>query len=116
MEDAVAYIEKNGYEFLERLGYKREGNNYRILRANEERVALFCHGAMGRAWIATLLGIPIRTMWPAFNYTHTGVTVLQFKNNENGLTAPRCLVYSDMSHIYADLGTENMLYDSKTKI
>ena len=116
MREVCADIERNGDAFLERLGYKREGNNYRVLRANEERVALFCHGAMGRAWIATLLGIPIRTMWPAFNYTHTGVTVLQFKNNENGLTAPRCLVYSDMSHIYADLGTENMLYNSKTKI
>ena len=116
MSEVCAEIVKNGDEFLERLGYKREGNNYRILRESDERVALFCHGALGRAWIASLLHIPLHIMWASFNYTHTGVTALQFKNNPNGLTAPKCLLYSDMSHIYADLGSERMLYNSKTKI
>ena len=37
-----------------------------------------------------------------FDINHTGVTVLQFKNNENGITAPRLLCYSDMSHLYAE--------------
>jgi len=64
-------------------------------------VALFCHSAMARAWISTLLHIPIHLMWAGFNYQHTGVTVLQFKNNANGVTAPQCLCYSDMSHLYA---------------
>ena len=64
-------------------------------------MALFCHSAMARAWISTLLHIPIHLMWAGFNYQHTGVTVLQFKNNANGVTAPQCLCYSDMSHLYA---------------
>ena len=116
MQEVCAAIERNGDEFLLRLGYQKEGKNYRILRANDEKVALFCHGALGRAWIASLLGIPIHTMWASFKYTHTGVTVLEFKNNENGLTAPKCMIYSDMSHIYADMGAEKMSYDNKIKI
>ena len=32
--------------------------------------------------------------------THTGVTILEFKNNANGITAPRCLCHSDISHLY----------------
>ena len=101
MKNAVAYIEEGGRDFLERLGYKEENGVYRILRANEDRVALFCHSIMARAWISTLLHIPIHMMWAGFHYTHTGVTVLEFRNNEDGFTAPKCLYYSDMSHLYA---------------
>ena len=101
MKTAVSYIESHGKEFLERLGYREENGVYRILQPNEERVALFCHTVFARAWLSTLLHIPLHIMWAGFTYTHTGVTVLEFKNNENGFTAPKCLCYSDMSHLYA---------------
>lgn len=112
MESAVKYIEENGKEFLERLGYREEKGIYRILRNNEEKVALFCHSAFVRAWISVLLHIPLHMMWASFQYTHTGVTVIEFQNNENGITAPRCLCYSDVSHLYAsglDLKYDNRL-------
>ena len=102
MAAATARIEQGGREFLERLGYKEENGVYRILRNNEDRVALFCHTVMARAWLSTLLHIPIHLMWAGFQMTHTGVTVLEFKNNENGITAPYCRCFSDMSHLYAE--------------
>ena len=101
MQKAVDYIEENGKAFLEGLGYRQENGVYRILRNNEEKVALFCHAAFARAWISRLLHIPIHIMWASFEYTHTGVTIIEFKNNENGLTAPRCLSFCDLSHLYA---------------
>ena len=101
MRRAPPYVEENGNRFLERLGYKYENGVYRIVRPNEERVALFCHAAFARAWISVLLHIPLHLMWAGFGYTHTGVTVLEFKNYESGVTAPRCLCYSDTSHLYA---------------
>ena len=101
MKEAVDRIADGGRDFLERLGYKEENGIYRILRPNEERVALFCHAAMARAWICTLLHIPIHIMWASFDYPHTGVTVIEFRNNKDGFTAPKCLCYSDMSHLYA---------------
>ena len=101
MKEAVARLEEGGRDFLERLGYKEENGVYRILKANDDKVALFCHSIMARAWISTLLHIPIHMMWSGFHYTHTGVTVLEFRNNEDGFTAPKCLCYSDMSHLYA---------------
>jgi probable phosphoglycerate mutase len=101
MAGKTKWIEAQGDAFLERLGYRKEGENYRILFPNEEKVALFCHGAFGRAWISTLLHIPLHMMWASFEYTHTGVTVLKFENYANGITAPRCLCYSDISHLYA---------------
>ena len=102
MKSAVEYIEENGIKFLEKLGYREENGVYRILRNNEEKIALFCHGAFARAWISVLLHIPLHIMWASFEYTHTGVTVIEFKNHDNGITAPQCLCYSDISHLYAE--------------
>ncbi|MBQ9801785.1 MAG: histidine phosphatase family protein [Clostridia bacterium] len=101
MDKAVRFIEQHGDDFLERLGYKKENGVYRILQPNEERVALFCHAAFSRAWLSTLLHVPLHLMWGSFIYTHTGVTVLHFKNYESGFTAPRCLSFCDMSHLFA---------------
>lgn len=102
MAEAQKYVGENGRAFLERLGYKEENGIYRILRPNEEKVALFCHGGFMRTWLSELLHIPLHMMLADFDINHTGVTVLQFKNNENGITAPRLLCYSDMSHLYAE--------------
>ena len=101
MHEALPYLEENGNRFLEKLGYKAEGGVYRIVKPNEDKVALFCHAAFARAWLSILLHIPVHLMWAGFGYTHTGVTVIEFKNYENGITAPRCLMYSDISHLYS---------------
>ncbi len=114
MKTAVERIEAGGRDFLERLGYREENGVYRILRENDDKVALFCHAAMGRAWISTLLHIPLHIMWSSFAYTHTGVTVIEFANNKNGFTAPRCRCFSDMSHLFAE-GLD-MTHDNDVKI
>ena len=114
MNVAVKYIEENGKDFLARLGYKEENGIYRITHKNEEKVALFCHSAFARAWLSVLLHIPLHIMWASFQYTHTGVTVLEFKNNENGFTAPKCLCFSDVSHLYAD--KLDLIHDNSVEI
>ena len=114
MKAAVQYIEEHGNEFLLRLGYQEENGVYRILRNNEERIALFCHSAFAKAWLSVLLHIPIHIMWASFQYTHTGVTIIEFKNNSNGFTAPRCLCFSDVSHLYAS-GLD-LLHNGKVEI
>lgn len=110
MKKAVDYIEKNGNEFLEKLGYRYENGVYKIINANDDKVALFCHAAFSRAWISVLLHIPLHIMWAGFDYEHSGVTVIEFENNENGVTAPTCLRYSDTSHLYAE-GIEPLIHE-----
>ncbi|MBE7037944.1 MAG: histidine phosphatase family protein [Ruminococcaceae bacterium] len=114
MKEKVDFIEKEGNKFLERLGYKKEGDIYRIIKPNDDKVALFCHAAFSRAWISRLLHIPLNIMWASFNYTHTGVTIIEFKNNKNGITAPTCLCYSDMSHLYEQ--KLDLKYDNETEL
>ena len=114
MEEATKIIEDGGRDFLERLGYKEENGVYKILRPNEDKVALFCHTVMGRAWLSRLLHIPMHMMWANFQMTHTGVTILEFKNNANGVTAPHCRCFSDMSHLYA--AGLDMIHDNKIEV
>ena len=102
MKPAIERIVNGGREFLMKLGYKEENGIYRILKQNDGRVALFCHAVMQRVWISHLLHIPLHLTWASFAPTHTGVTVIEFKNNKNGFTAPKCLCFSDMSHLYAE--------------
>ncbi len=93
-------ISKASDEFLERHGYKRDGAVYKIINPNNDRIAVFCHQGFGVTWLSHLLGIPPHLFWTSFDFSHSGVTVLNFKNYENGLTKPICLQLSDLSHIY----------------
>ena len=114
MKGAADIIEKGGRDFLARQGYVEENGIYRIETPSDERIALFCHAAMGRIWISQLLHIPINIMWAGFRYTHTGVSIFDFQNTENGVTAPAMRCYSDMSHLAA--AGLDMLYNGKIKI
>ena len=101
MADALDKISAGARDFLERLGYKEEDGVYRITEPNDDKVALFCHAGLGRILIGYLLHIPLHLMWAGFNYNHTGVTVIEFRNQKSGFTVPRMLCYSDTSHLYA---------------
>ena len=87
-------------DFTERLGYRRKNGAYEIIRPNEERVAAFCHQGFGSLWLSYLLDISPHLFLSSFDITHSGVTILEFKNYDDGCTAPKCLCLSDTSHIY----------------
>ena len=89
-------------EFLARHGYVRDGGVYRIEKGNDERVAVFCHGGLSAVWLSHLLNIPFHMFMAGIGISHTGVTILDFENRDNGITAPYCLCLSDISHIYKE--------------
>jgi broad specificity phosphatase PhoE len=100
MKKGYDRVIRHSDEFLTRQGYERNGAVYRIKRATEDKVAVFCHQGLGLAWISHLLHIPPPLFWAGFDITHTGVSIFHFKNYPDGFTAPKCLCLSDMSHIY----------------
>ncbi len=99
---------RSGYERISResdaffasLGYRREGLVYRIERPSDERVAVFCHQGFGTMWLSHLLGVNPILYCSTFDMNHSSMTIVEFKNNPDNLTAPICLAVSDTSHIY----------------
>ena len=95
-------IARSSDDFLRKLGYAREDGIYKILKPSEKRVAAFCHQGFGLTWLSHLLSVPPLIFWAGFDMAHSSITILEFKNNPDNYTSPKCLCLSDTSHIYGD--------------
>ncbi len=90
--------------FFAALGYKKEGdaNAYRVTCENDLRVAAFCHGGFGLHWLSYLLGVPPHIFTCAASFTHTGISLLRFRDEGEGLAYPALLQHADLSHLLAE--------------
>lgn len=95
----TARIAKETDAWLESLGYKREGNGYRVLQENHDRVALFAHWGFGLGFLSHILDIPYPQMVIRFCLGHSQVTVINFGGNE--FSIPQVLQLSNDSHLFA---------------
>ena len=104
-------VERVGREtdaLLLSLGYRhdRENRRYIVENPNEERVALFAHQGFGMLFFSSLLDIPYPLFASRFDQTCTGMTVIEFKD-QDGIAIPKMLELSCDAHLYAaDLPTE----------
>lgn len=102
---------KNGIErvydesdkFFKTLGYEhiRYTGKYKVIKSNDERIALFAHGGFGLTFLSAVLDIPAPIIYNHFDICHTGMTVIEF-NEVNGYTIPKLLTLSSDSHLYKE--------------
>ena len=99
----IERIQKETDGFLESLGYHHdlEANCYYALRENKERIAFFAHEGVGAAILSCMLDIPYPIFSTRFDMTHTGVTVIQFKET-HGIVIPKVLTFSNDAHLYRE--------------
>lgn len=100
IREAFDAVRKNSDDFLERHGYVREGGRYRVIRPNEDRIAVFCHAGFGLTWLAHLLEIPVTLVWSGFWVPPSSVTTVLFEERTPGWAVPRCIGLGDVSHLY----------------
>lgn len=86
---------------LSELGYEKNGNVYRITQDKYSNIAFFCHGGVSNILLSYALMIPFYIFCGSFAIPHTGVTVLEFASADDKLTSPKCLMFSDLSHLYS---------------
>lgn len=100
-EQGIRRVQKETDAFMAQLGYRhcKEGGYYEAERPHERRVALFAHQGIGLAFLSCLLDIPYPAVCTHFDMGHTGVTVIEFRE-ENGISIPRVLQLSNDSHLY----------------
>lgn len=102
-QQSVEWINRETDAFFLSLGYEhiRERGVYQAVKPNEQRIALFAHQGFGLSFLSSLLGIPYPQFCIHFDMGHTGMTVIEFRE-EDGLTVPKVLTMSNDSHIYKE--------------
>ena len=103
LQKGVDRIAHDADEFLLSLGYKHiKGTGfYKVIKPNNERVALFAHAGFGLAFLSSILDIPYPDFTTHFDLSHSSLTVIEFRE-ENGYTAPKICTFSSDSHIYRE--------------
>lgn len=91
-------------EFFKSLGYEHINGTgrYKVIKSNDERVALFAHSGFARNFFSNLLDIPYPVFSMHFDICTSGMTVIEFEEEENGYAVPRILTFSSDSHIYRE--------------
>lgn len=91
-------------QFLASLGYEHipGSGTYKVTKSNPNRVALFAHNNFGLAFLSNILDIPYPAVCSHFDMGHSNMTVIHFKEEDDGLSAPVILSFSNDSHLYRD--------------
>ena len=90
-------------EFLASQGYvwEEEKGRYRNDVPNDKRIALFAHHGFGVTFLSSVLDIPYPQICEKFNFSHSGLTVINFQP-ENGYVIPQVLTLGNDGHLLAD--------------
>ena len=100
-EAGMKRIQRETDHLMESLGYQHDysRNGYRPVKPNDDRIALFAHEGFGAAFLSCLLDIPYPLYANRFRMSHSGMTVIEFPNDE--IVIPRVLQESNDSHLFA---------------
>lgn len=89
--------------FFAELGYEhiRHTGTYKAVRPNDDRIAIFAHQGFGMSFMSHLLDIPYPVFSTRFDICHTGISTIEFKE-EDGIVIPKVLTFSSDAHIYRE--------------
>ena len=100
LPDAMKRVIDGFDAWLCELGYKREGEYYRVVGENTDRtVAMFSHGGAGSVAWAHLFNLPFIKVCGFCRPDFTSVTVIEFSNEMGELCFPKVRLYNDARHI-----------------
>ncbi len=84
---------------LERHGYRRNGNRYDAVSANEDTVALFCHYGVECVMLAHLLNVSPMILWHGTCALTTSVTTLYTEERRKGIAYFRMTNFGSTAHL-----------------
>ena len=86
-------------EWLLDLGYKREGDYYRVLRKNDGNVIMVSHGGASSAALAHLFSLPFLLTLSIVRADYTAITIVSIDAEEGHLALPKFDMMNDSKHI-----------------
>lgn len=96
----VAQVVAGFDNFMEHLGYRREGEFYRVTKEiTPKTIAIFGHGGASTAIFSHLINIPFPLACRIFDLDFTNISVARFDNKAGVFCIPRFEVIGDAEHI-----------------
>lgn len=93
-------VSKGLDEFLAKLGYTREGEQYRVTGDDTDKtIAIFSHAGASTAAISHLLNIPFPHACRKLSMKYTSITTFELSNCKGELTSAETICLGDAKHI-----------------
>ena len=86
---------------LARHGYRRNGTQYTVERANHDTVVFVCHYGVSGVLLSHLLNCSPYTIWQHMCTLPTSVTTVYTEERIQGVASFRCSGIGDVSHLYS---------------
>ena len=94
------WVISNFDQLIERHGYRREGNLYRAIDANNDTLVFFCHFGAECVLLSRLLNISPMLLWHGTAAAPSSVTTLVTEERREGTAYFRMSSFGDISHLY----------------
>lgn len=95
-----AWVTESFDRLLAENGYCREGNLYRVEKANRDTLAFFCHFALECVLLGHLIGASPMVLWHGFCAAPTSVTTVMTEERREGVASFRISRFGEVSHLY----------------
>lgn len=82
-------------------GYERDGDIYRVKRANRDTLVFFCHFGLECVLLSHLMNVSPMILWHHTCAAPTSVTTLYTEERREGIASFRMSGFGDISHLYA---------------
>lgn len=94
------YITENFDALLAEHGYVRQGEVYRVEKANRDVLVFFCHFGVECVLLAHLMNVSPMILWHGTCAAPTAVTTVYTEERREGIASFRVNSFGDISHLY----------------
>lgn len=101
VEEQYGWVTSQWDELLAKHGYVHEGNHFKVVKENHDRIVLFCHYGVSCVLLGHLLGISPVMFWQSFVMTPSSITTVVTEEREQGMAIFRLMGYGDTGHLFA---------------
>ncbi|MCI5874210.1 MAG: histidine phosphatase family protein [Roseburia sp.] len=81
-------------------GYRREGEIYRVEKANRDTLVFFCHFGLECVLLSHLMHVSPMILWHQMCAAPTSVTTIYTEERREGIANFRISSFGDVSHLY----------------
>ena len=101
MDETYRYVIESFDALLAQHGYVRDGEYYRVEKANRDTLVFFCHFGLECVLLSHLMNVSPMILWHNACAAPTSVTTIYTEERRQGIASFRVNSFGDLSHLYA---------------